>query len=58
MTEDDQLLFDEMSNYRELAASFNRQADNHEQSAREMRAVAQSYTDRANVIAVQLGLTT
>jgi len=57
MTEADQLLYDELANLRELAARFNRDADNHEQSAREARAIAQGYTDRALVLARQLGFT-
>lgn len=55
MTEDDQLLFDEMANLQQLAATFNRNADNYDQSAREARSIAQGYTDRATVLARQLG---
>lgn len=56
MTEADQLLYDEMVNYRELAARFNRDADNYEQSAREARAIAQGYTTSADALAEQLNL--
>lgn len=56
MNEDDQVLYDEMANLRELAARFNRQADNYEQNAKDQREIAQGYTDRADVIAKQLGL--
>lgn len=58
MTEDDQILYDEFANLQELAARFNRDADNYEQSAREARAIARGYADQALVIAKQLGFTT
>ena len=57
MTEDQQLLYDEFANLQELAAGANRQADIYEQNARDMRTLANGYTDRAKIIATQLGFT-
>lgn len=57
MTQDQQTLYDEFANLQELAASANRQADVYEQNARDMRTLANGYTDRAKVIAKQLGFT-
>lgn len=58
MTEDQQLLYDEFANLKELEAKANRQAAVYEQSARDQRALATDYGTRAAVLAQQLGFTT
>lgn len=55
MTEDDQLLYDEFQNLKELEARADRQAGIYEESAREERARAADYRARADVLAKQLG---
>lgn len=57
MSEDDQLLYDEFKNLRELEARAIRDAANLEASAHEQRALAADYGARAMAIARQLGFT-
>lgn len=57
MTEDDQLLYDDFINLKELQATAEREARNLEASAAQQRALASDYAARALVIAEQLGFT-
>jgi len=57
MTEDEQLLYDEYRNLKELEARFTRQAEAYEKSAKDQRTIASGYGTRAAVLARQLGLT-
>lgn len=57
MTEDQQSLFDNYENYKELEAAANRNAAAYDVQAAQQRQLAANYKKQADILARQLGFT-